>query len=91
MNALDDGRTDGGGELSPSTVHHMHRVLKHSLSQAVKWQLLARNPADAVDPPKVERMALQTYDMLADRRADRAHAIHPDARPDRPCRVVRAS
>ena len=41
----------------------MHRVLKHALEQAVKWQLLPRNPADAVDPPKVERQAMQTYDM----------------------------
>ena len=41
----------------------MHRVLKQALGQAVKWQLLSRNPADAVDPPKVERKAMQTYDM----------------------------
>ena len=61
--ALDVGRRDGKGGLSPSTVHHMHRVFKHALSQAVKWQLLPRNPADAVDPPKVERVAMQTYDM----------------------------
>ena len=61
--ALDDGRRDGKGGLSPSTVHHMHRVLKHALKQAVRWQLLTRNPAEAVDPPKVERQAMQTYDM----------------------------
>jgi integrase len=27
------------------------------------WQLLTRNPADAVEPPKVERKTLQTYDL----------------------------
>ena len=41
----------------------MHRVLKHSLNQAVKWEILNRNPADAVDPPKVERRIMQTYDL----------------------------
>jgi hypothetical protein len=41
----------------------MHRVLKQALGQAVKWDLLARNPADAVDPPKVERAAMAAFDM----------------------------
>jgi integrase len=61
--ALDVGRRDGNGGLSPRTVHHMHRVLKQALSQAVKWQFLIRNPVDAVDPPKVERHRMNTYDM----------------------------
>jgi len=34
-----------------------------SLRQAVRWQLLVRNPADAVTPPKVERHRMTTYDM----------------------------
>jgi integrase len=34
-----------------------------ALDQAVRWELLTRNPADAVDPPKVERKTLQTYDL----------------------------
>jgi integrase len=41
----------------------MHRILKQALGQAVKWQVLTRNPADAVDPPKVERQSMNTYDM----------------------------
>jgi integrase len=36
----------------------MHRVLREALQQAVRWQLLARNPADAVRPPKVERQQM---------------------------------
>jgi len=40
---------------SPQTVLHCHRVLKEALGHAVKWQLLARNPADAVDPPRPAR------------------------------------
>jgi integrase len=61
--ALTSGRRRGGGGLAPRTVHHMHRVLRQALGQAVKWELLIRNPADVVDPPKVERQRLDTYDM----------------------------
>lgn len=57
---LDRGRTKGREDeeprgLSPQTVLHMHRLLREGLSVAVKWGLLAVNPADAVTPPKVER------------------------------------
>jgi integrase len=41
----------------------MHRVLREALQQAVGWQLLARNPADAVKPPKVETTEMKTYDV----------------------------
>jgi integrase len=61
--ALASGRRNGKGGLSPRTVHHLHRILKQALRQAVRWQLLPRNPVDAVDPPKVERHRLDTYDM----------------------------
>jgi integrase len=62
--ALAGGRKDGKeGGLSPRTVGHMHRVLKQALSQAVKWELMTRNPADAVGPPKVEWKPVSTYDL----------------------------
>ncbi len=61
--ALANGRRDGTGGLSPATVVYMHRLIKQALAHAVRWQLLARNPADAVDPPKLERGAMTTYDM----------------------------
>jgi integrase len=60
--ALTSGRRDGTGGLSARTVTHMHRVLREALQQAVRWQLLARNPADAVKPPKVERRQMRTLD-----------------------------
>jgi integrase len=53
--ALASGRRDGTGGLAPRSVHYMHRVLRQSLAQAVRWQILARNPCDAVKPPRVER------------------------------------
>jgi integrase len=60
--ALATGRRDGSGGLSARTVTHMHRVLREALQQAVRWQLLARNPADAVKPPKVERKQMSVLD-----------------------------
>ena len=60
--ALTSGRRDGQGGLSARTVTHMHRVLREALQQAVRWNLLARNPADAVKPPKVERRQMSVLD-----------------------------
>jgi integrase len=61
--ALEHGRRDGKGALSPRTVHHMHRILRQALRQAVRWQLLTRDPTDAVRPPKVDRPRRDTYDL----------------------------
>lgn len=60
--ALQTGRRDGKGGLSPQTVLHHHRVLREAMQQAVKWQLLARNPVDAVQPPKPQRKEMKTLD-----------------------------
>ena len=51
------------GGLFPRTVGHMHRVLKQALGQAVRWELLTRNPAEGVDPPKINNKPMQTYDI----------------------------
>ena len=61
--ALSQGRRDGTGGLSASTVVYMHRIIKHALRQAQRWDLIGKNPADAVDPPRVERRIMTTYDM----------------------------
>lgn len=61
--ALTSGRRDGKGGLSPNTVLYMHRIIKHALSDAVRWGSLAKNPADVVDAPKIERSPMSTYDM----------------------------
>jgi len=50
------GRADGGaGGLAPRTVLKHHRLLHEALNHAVRWQLIARNPADAVTPPRPGR------------------------------------
>jgi integrase len=40
----------------------MHRILRQALAQAVLWDLLGRNPADAVEPPKTERRQMNALD-----------------------------
>jgi hypothetical protein len=42
--ALSSGRRDGKGGLSASTVRYMHVILKASMAQAMRWQVLARSP-----------------------------------------------
>ncbi len=54
------GRRDGKGGLSGKTVRHHHITLHGALQSAVKWGLIARNPADAVSPPRFQRKELHT-------------------------------
>lgn len=58
--ALNSGRINGKGGLSPQTVKHHHRVLSEALGHALKWGLLARNVADSVDPPRPEKKEMPT-------------------------------
>ena len=44
-----------GEELSAHAVVHTHRPLRAALEQAVRWGLLARNPADRVKVPREPR------------------------------------
>ncbi len=53
-------RRDGRGEsLSAKTVKEHHAILREALSWAVKWQLLAANPADAVSAPRAQRREMR--------------------------------
>ena len=61
--ALATGRRDGKGGLSPRTVRQMHAIIKSALGQAVKWEILSRNPAAVVKGPKVGRAEMRTYDL----------------------------
>jgi integrase len=60
--ALKSGRANNSGGLSARTVLHHHRILSQALKQAVKWQLLSRNPLDSVDPPKPEHKEMMALD-----------------------------
>jgi len=55
--------TSGGKDgrpLSPRTVGHAHRVLHRALERAVKSELVARNVAHAIEPPKVEDVEVES-------------------------------
>ena len=43
--------TDRG--LDPRTVSYIHTIVHRAFRDAVRWGRLARNPADAADPPRV--------------------------------------
>ena len=51
------------------TVLHIHTVLAESLKYAIRWGLLWRNPADAVDPIRAERNDVQVPETEAVLRA----------------------
>jgi integrase len=46
--------------LSPRTVRYAHSVVHSALEQAVKWRMLARNPAKLVDLPRTERREMRS-------------------------------
>jgi integrase len=68
--------------LAARTVGHAHRVLHRGLERAVALEIVSRNVAHAVSPPKVERVeiAILTADQiaLALRRIE-GHPLHPIA------------
>jgi integrase len=56
-----EGRKDGKlGGLSPRSRLYIHRVLKQALKYAIQLQILGRNPADAVKPPRQKKIAITT-------------------------------
>jgi len=77
--ALASGRRSGKGGLAPRTVKHHHRVLFQALRQAVRWRIIARNPAADVDAPKTERPEISVLDnnevpvLLAATKSTRLH------------------
>jgi integrase len=59
-NKLTSGRSDGKGGLSNRSVRYCHVTLHKALQNALKMGMIMRNPADAVEPPKVHRREMQT-------------------------------
>jgi integrase len=73
-------RLDAG--LSPRTVQYIHVVLHRALKQALRWNLVPRNVATAVDPPRVHKQEIrplspeQTRTLLETAREDRLEALY---------------
>lgn len=51
-----------GEGLAARTVLHHHRVLREALHQAMRWQFMTHNPADAVTPPRPARTEMRALD-----------------------------
>ncbi len=64
LQALYTRLQDGG--LAPASVVRTHAILHGALGQAVRWNLIPRNPADAVSPPSIPRreMSALTRDQV---------------------------
>jgi integrase len=58
---LTGGRLDGRGGLSAKSVKNIHGALHPALRDAVRWGYVARNVADAADPPKVVTPEMQVW------------------------------
>ena len=54
LNALYTDLLTGGTRraLSPRTVAYVHTILHRAFRDAVRWNLIVRNPADLADPPR---------------------------------------
>jgi len=57
---LSVGRHDGKGALSQTTVNHHHTCIHRALKMALRLGLINRNPADAVVPPRPQRLEMHT-------------------------------
>jgi integrase len=68
--------------LSPRTVQYVHVVLHRALKQALRWALVTRNVAEAVDPPRVPKKEIhplspeQARTFLEAARNDRLAALY---------------
>jgi len=73
-------RLDSG--LSGSTVQKIHHVLHKALTQAMRWDLIPRNPADSVKAPTPTPKemhplsVLETRQLLEAARGDRLEALY---------------
>lgn len=70
-----------GGPLSRRTVKYTHTILHRALRDAVRWNLLVRNPADQSDPPSPDRPEMRVWtngelnQFLRSTRDSRLHAL----------------
>jgi len=67
----------GGAPLSPTTVRTTHRVLRRALQDALRWELIDRNPCDAVIAPRRAEVEMRAWD------AEQARAFLAHVEPDR--------
>lgn len=68
-------------ELSPRTVHYTHAVLQSAFRQAVRWKLIAHDPCEGVELPRLRRKEMavlnveQCRDFLAAAKSSQHYAV----------------
>lgn len=63
--------------FAPATVHLIHAVIHKALAQAVTWQLVSRNAADAVELPRIPQRKVTVLDQPALQRLFAANGSQP--------------
>jgi integrase len=63
--------------LSARSIRYTHAVLRSSLKQAVRWNLILANPADLVDLPRQDRRPASVFSVEQARTFVKAIAGHP--------------
>jgi integrase len=69
------------GGLSNRSIRQAHIVLHGAMKKAVQWELIGRNPCDAVSAPRADRQEMKTFDETQVKRLfeaskdDRLHAL----------------
>lgn len=56
------------GTLSPTTVRYCHRLLRRALQDALRWELIDRNPCDAVIAPRRADTEMKVWSLEEARR-----------------------
>lgn len=69
-------------KLSNRSVHHTHRVLHRAFQQALRWNMIPRNPCDGATPPRPQQTEMrvltaeQANALLTHTREHPAHALY---------------
>lgn len=74
---LIDGRVDGKGGLNPKTVRNIHITLHKALEQAVKDDLIIKNPLKSVTLPRMKKKEIQILTPEEQKKLNHACLEHP--------------
>ncbi len=61
---LKNGKVNKSGGLSARTVMYHHRIISKALKQAVLLDMIARNVADLIKPPRISKKTMNTMSPL---------------------------
>ena len=56
-------KAKGGGFIKPSVIRDIHKLLRSCFKQAVKWELMEKNPCVNATRPRVERAEREIWTM----------------------------